>query len=185
MDGHRMVVVDVSRLRFLSATGVGVLARAARAYADAGGGLTLVRPTSTITRLLAVTGLQGLLSVERDGRCGEQVALGPRGRPGEQAGRAADRAVDLAAGLGVGAADRGAGSEETALIRICAVLAGVTFPAMRWQLLAQADYYGADHRSRAELADLPEGRYADIATVQRALRQVRRLGGGSPGPMSS
>jgi len=32
-------------------------------------------------------------------------------------------------------------------VRLGHVLAGLRFPATRWQLVAQADYYGADSKS--------------------------------------
>jgi hypothetical protein len=49
--------------------------------------------------------------------------------------------------------------------QVAAALAGVVYPARRWQLLAQADHYGADVHTRAELSRLPEGLYPDLATV--------------------
>lgn len=147
LAGHRDLVIDVSELRFLSATGLGVLTFAAHDYAAAGGRLTLARPTSMIDRVLVAANLGDLLvsAPEAACDCWEPVAESPQ-------------KIDLAV------------AAPAVLDRISAVLAGLSFPAMRWQLLTQADYYGADHRSRSELAGLPEDRYADIEAVHRALR---------------
>jgi hypothetical protein len=53
--------------------------------------------------------------------------------------------------------------------RIGQVLAGLSFPAARWQVLAQADHYGADSVSRAQLSTLPVHNYPDLAEVLAAL----------------
>jgi hypothetical protein len=50
-------------------------------------------------------------------------------------------------------------------VRLADVLDAVRFPAMKWQLVTQADYYGADIRSRTELNQLPVGLYRDLDTV--------------------
>jgi hypothetical protein len=56
--------------------------------------------------------------------------------------------------------------------RLADVLAGVPYPASTWQLLAQADYYGADRHTRTELSRLPIGTYRDLNAVVAALREV-------------
>ena len=56
------------------------------------------------------------------------------------------------------------------LRRLRAVLASQTFPAERWELLAAAEFYGADARTRAELRGIPAGRYPTIAHVAEAAR---------------
>jgi hypothetical protein len=59
--------------------------------------------------------------------------------------------------------------------RIADVLAGVPYPARTWQLLAQADHYGADRHTHIELSRLPQGTYRDLDTVLDALRNVYSL----------
>src|SRR6185369_15574441 len=39
--------------------------------------------------------------------------------------------------------------------RLRHVLAGLAFPAQRWQVIVEAEYYGADARTRQELRALP------------------------------
>jgi hypothetical protein len=128
-SGHHRLVVEMSEVQSLSAIGLGVVARAAREYAAAGGSLTLARPTSLISRVLVVTGLHGLLIGEPDANC------------------------DFWGPVAEAPYDTGRGTFD----RISSVLEGVPFPAMRWQLVTHADYYGADHHSRGELAALPRG----------------------------
>jgi hypothetical protein len=62
---------------------------------------------------------------------------------------------------------------DTGTGRVASTLAGLRFPAMRWQLIAEADYYGADAITRDELAGLPAQLYQDLATVTAALAAVR------------
>jgi hypothetical protein len=50
-------------------------------------------------------------------------------------------------------------------LRISQVLAGLRYPAAKWQVLAEADHYGADVASRAQLWTLPAGTYADLSGV--------------------
>jgi hypothetical protein len=57
--------------------------------------------------------------------------------------------------------------------RLTTVLAGMRYPALAWQLAVQADYYGADVHTRADLAALPSGSYADLDAVLRAVRARR------------
>ena len=69
--------------------------------------------------------------------------------------------------------------------RIGQVLDGLSFPAARWQVLAQADHYGADSVSRAQLSNLPVRTYPDLAEVLAALGLYvpdRRLRGVRPPP---
>lgn len=54
--------------------------------------------------------------------------------------------------------------DETSL-RISAVLDQLRFPAILWQLIAEANYYGADWRTSTEIGRLPAGTYIDIAAV--------------------
>jgi hypothetical protein len=53
--------------------------------------------------------------------------------------------------------------------QIAAVLADLTYPAAKWQVLAEADYYGANFEVRALLWALPLGRYDSFDTVRAAL----------------
>ena len=62
-------------------------------------------------------------------------------------------------------------------VRVAAVLAGVAYPARTWQLLAQADYYGADTHTHAELRCLPVGSYESLDAVLAALRRLSPAAG--------
>ena len=53
--------------------------------------------------------------------------------------------------------------------RITQVLAGLDYPAARWQVLAEADHYGADAGSRQQLHALPSLTYRDLGDVLVAL----------------
>lgn len=62
---------------------------------------------------------------------------------------------------------------ETTSRRVANALAGLRFPAMRWQLIAEADYYGADALTRDELTELPIQSYPDLAAVISTLAAIR------------
>ncbi|ALE81338.1 hypothetical protein WY02_26505 [Pseudonocardia sp. AL041005-10] len=62
---------------------------------------------------------------------------------------------------------------EVLLRSVGPVLAGLAFPAQRWQVLAEADAWGAPGVLRRLLAELPSGRYADLDSVVRAVRTAR------------
>lgn len=53
------------------------------------------------------------------------------------------------------------------------VLGGLHFPAPRWLIIAQAQYWGADHLFLNELVRLPEGTYTSLAAVSAALKRQR------------
>lgn len=53
--------------------------------------------------------------------------------------------------------------------RLSQVLAGIPFPAAKWQLIMHAEEYGADAASRAELWALPASTYPDLRSVLAAL----------------
>lgn len=53
--------------------------------------------------------------------------------------------------------------------RVRHVLAGLAFPAAKWQLIIHAEDYGADARTRADLWALPSGDYPDLRSVLVAL----------------
>lgn len=52
------------------------------------------------------------------------------------------------------------------------VLAGLPFPARRWQVLAEADAWGASGPIRHLISGLPEGCYRDLDTVVDVLRML-------------
>jgi hypothetical protein len=68
--------------------------------------------------------------------------------------------------------------------RMSQVLAGLVFPAAKWQLLMHAEDYGADACTRADLWALPVGEYADLgavlATVQGTALPDRLPDGAGP-----
>jgi hypothetical protein len=66
---------------------------------------------------------------------------------------------------------------------VAPVFSGLMFPARTWQLIAQADYYGADYHLRAALSRLPDGDYVDLAAVVGALGNPTPPN--SPRPMNS
>lgn len=49
------------------------------------------------------------------------------------------------------------------------VLSGLTYPAEKWQIVTQAELYGADGGTRARLRALPLRSYRDCADVTRFL----------------
>ncbi|GAA1846552.1 hypothetical protein GCM10009836_27650 [Pseudonocardia ailaonensis] len=53
--------------------------------------------------------------------------------------------------------------------RLAQVLAGLRYPAAKWQIIAHADHYGADSVSTAQLWSLPVAVYQDLAAVCVAL----------------
>ena len=61
--------------------------------------------------------------------------------------------------------------------RLTAVLSGLQFPAWSWEIIAQADYYGADIYTKTELAALPEGKYLDLAAAIEAVQACPRTRG--------
>jgi hypothetical protein len=73
--------------------------------------------------------------------------------------------------------------------RVTQVLAGLDYPAAKWQILMHAESYGADAFTRAELWALPTGEYADLDTVLMAVRDgavrdkaVRDVAAAGPAP---
>ncbi|MER5673705.1 hypothetical protein [Pseudonocardia alni] len=63
---------------------------------------------------------------------------------------------------------------EALVAAVRPVLAGLSFPAQRWQVLAEADAWGAPGVLRRVLADLPVGEYADLTAVLGAVRARHR-----------
>lgn len=56
--------------------------------------------------------------------------------------------------------------------RLRPVLAGLSFPAQRWQVIAEAEHYGADARTRQELHVLPDARFESYASLLWALERA-------------
>jgi hypothetical protein len=53
--------------------------------------------------------------------------------------------------------------------RLSQILTGTPYPAAKWQLIMQAEEYGADVATRAQLWALPSGTYRDLPAVLAAL----------------
>jgi hypothetical protein len=53
--------------------------------------------------------------------------------------------------------------------RLAQVLAGLEFPAAKWQIVIHAEHYGADAASRGQLWTLVPQTYPDLASVFAAL----------------
>jgi hypothetical protein len=64
--------------------------------------------------------------------------------------------------------------------RVSQVLAGLTYPAAKWQILMHAENYGADAFTRAELWSLPTGEYPDVDSVLTALRSTADVAAAVP-----
>ncbi|HET9141811.1 DUF2795 domain-containing protein [Actinophytocola sp.] len=56
--------------------------------------------------------------------------------------------------------------QERALLQ---VLDGLRFPAAKWQILTQAELYGADVRTRGELLRLPTRQYRSTNEITEFL----------------
>jgi anti-sigma B factor antagonist len=61
--GNRIIVVDLSAVRFLDSTGLGVLVGAYTAVRNAGGRLTVVNNHTVVLKVLNVTALDEVLGV--------------------------------------------------------------------------------------------------------------------------
>jgi hypothetical protein len=64
--------------------------------------------------------------------------------------------------------------------RITQVLAGLRYPAAKWQILAEADHYGADSTSLAQLWTLSAGTYRNLGSVLAELGLVGRTPADGP-----
>ena len=63
------------------------------------------------------------------------------------------------------------------------VLAGLRWPAFRWQVLAEAEAWGVSGVTRGQLQPLPDGRYPSLDAVLEMLAAVARGGlRSAPGP---
>ena len=63
--GHRIVVLDLSELEFMDASGLRVIIHGAQRLAPAGGELALRSPSRLVLRMLDITGLTSLVGLEQ------------------------------------------------------------------------------------------------------------------------
>ncbi|MGH3567266.1 MAG: STAS domain-containing protein [Pseudonocardia sp.] len=63
-SGSRLVVLDMARLDFLGAAGLSVLVRADSAFRADGGRIVLAGLTPIVRRILAITHLDAVLTIE-------------------------------------------------------------------------------------------------------------------------
>ncbi|HYZ38460.1 MAG TPA: STAS domain-containing protein [Pseudonocardiaceae bacterium] len=62
-DGAQLITLDLSGMEFVGAAGLSVFIGADQALRTTGGQLLLIRPTRVAGRVLAITGLDTMLSV--------------------------------------------------------------------------------------------------------------------------
>lgn len=62
--GFHQLIVDLEQVSFLDCTGIGMLVDARRRVREHGGSLTLVRPTPSVQRVLALTGMTTVFSID-------------------------------------------------------------------------------------------------------------------------
>jgi anti-anti-sigma factor len=86
--GHRSVVLDLARLRFMDASGLAVIAQGADRLEVTGGTLTIRTPMALIGRMLDITGFARLVQLEPD-----QTTYGQLG-PEQTAGGDPTRSTD-------------------------------------------------------------------------------------------
>ena len=73
--GHRSVVLDLARLRFMDASGLAVIAQGADRLEVTGGTLTIRTPMALIGRMLDITGFARLVQLEPDESTYGQLGL--------------------------------------------------------------------------------------------------------------
>ena len=61
--GVPRIIVDLSRVAFMSSAGIGVLMGVRRVLADAGGSLVLASPHGEVAQVLSITGVAGVIPV--------------------------------------------------------------------------------------------------------------------------
>lgn len=64
--GTRLLTVDLSRLRYADSASIAAFVQAARSLRDQGGELELLRPQRAIARILALTGVDKILTVRTE-----------------------------------------------------------------------------------------------------------------------
>ena len=70
--GHRLIVLDLSGVRFIDSTGLGVMVGRLKAVRDLGGDMHLVCTSPRITRVMAITSLDEVFTIH--GSADEAVA---------------------------------------------------------------------------------------------------------------
>lgn len=88
---HRSIVLDMGDVDFIDAAGLGVLADGARRAKASGGSLAIRRPSPMLTRMLEITGLDGLVRIDLTQRHTRELAA-------EHTTVVVDRVVNRAAG---------------------------------------------------------------------------------------
>lgn len=63
-EGHREVIVDSAGIEFMDARGLDVLVMAAAEAARAGGRLSIRQPSRSVSRLLSLVNLDGVLDLD-------------------------------------------------------------------------------------------------------------------------
>ena len=61
--GHRLIVLDLSDVRFIDSTGLGVMVGRLKAVRDLGGDLHLVCTSPRIIRVMSITGLDSVFVI--------------------------------------------------------------------------------------------------------------------------
>jgi anti-anti-sigma factor len=95
--GHRSVVLDLARLRFMDASGLAVIARGADRLEVTGGTLTIRTPIALIGRMLDITGFARLVQLEPDESA--YGHLGPEQADEGSGAAGADRAATHSYGM--------------------------------------------------------------------------------------
>jgi len=85
------VVIDLGEVEFMGAIGLTVLIRASRRFGDGENGLTLRSPSPAVQRLLDVTGVDRIITVEEPGQVAERGAHSRRPVPRNGSGATARR----------------------------------------------------------------------------------------------
>ena len=148
VSGFPRVVLDFTELRFLGAAGGRVVAHAVGVYAEGGGSLTVTGPTRMTSRVLALCELAWLTPADTDAHPVD--AVGPHSpRPTEdptvpEPTVAEPRVNPRSGGRATG---------------ISPVMTGLRFPARRWELFAQAEFFRAAYCARPELNRLATHTY--------------------------
>ncbi|MEQ8924389.1 MAG: STAS domain-containing protein [Fulvivirga sp.] len=70
-QGSILCLVDISELRYINSSGIGVLITILTKFRNKGGELCLLNPSESVKKLLIITKLNAIFSIEND----EQVAI--------------------------------------------------------------------------------------------------------------
>lgn len=63
-QGIRLCLVDISQLRYINSSGIGVLITILTKFRNKGGELCLVNPSESVKKLLIITKLNAIFSIE-------------------------------------------------------------------------------------------------------------------------